>query len=278
MRLGQLARKLAVRPTEIAEFLSKENIQLEANSNTRIEDDQVIHLVKHFAPDMLEAIKAELTKEEILVPEEEKIEVALVETLAVESQPEVEAVSNQSEEPVVSSVLFSEPVTVVEENNTSLSDEEVIRAPKIELPGLKVLGKIEIPEPKKKEVQPVAEEDAKSSDDAVKQNSVPAKETRSRERRQPQERRKEFKRNDDQRNRRNPVTVQREREAEEARLKKEEAAKLEKERRTLHYMKKVKVVTPAKTSAFIDEPAEVKAVREETPTSLWGRFKKWLKS
>jgi len=57
-----------------------------------------------------------------------------------------------------------------------------------------------------------------------------------------------------------------------------EAARLEKERRTLHYMKKVKTVTPGKANTFIDEPAETKAAREETPTSFWGRFKKWLKS
>jgi hypothetical protein len=281
MRLGQLARKLAVRPTEIAEFLSKENIQLEANSNTRIEDDQVIHLVKHFAPDMVEAIKAELTKEKITVVEEDKIivtpEVEVpVPVTVTESLPEPEVISVQPEETVVSRVVVVEPV-LVEETNTAVSDEEVIRAPKVELPGLKVLGKIEIPEPKKKETEPVAEE--VQSDSAVKQEVAPEKEiTRSRERRQPQERRKEFRRNDDQRSRRNPIAVQREHEAEEVRQRKEEAARLEKERRTLHYMKKVKTVTPVKANTFIDEPAETKAAREETPTSFWGRFKKWLKS
>jgi hypothetical protein len=279
MRLGQLARKLAVRPTEIAEFLSRENIQLEASSNTRIEDDQVIHLVKHFAPDMVETIKAELTKEEITVIEEDKVEVAPEMEAPVsvtESLPEPEVISPQPEETTVNRAVLPEPV-LVEETNAVIADEEVIRAPKIELPGLKVLGKIEIPEPKKKEAEPAAEE--VQSDSEVKQDVAPEKEvTRSRERRQPQERRKEFKRNDDQRNRRNPIAVQREREAEEARQKKEEAARLEKERRTLHYMKKVKVVTPVKVNTFIDEPAETKADREETPTSFWGRFKKWLKS
>jgi hypothetical protein len=279
MRLGQLARKLAVRPTEIAEFLSKENIQLEANSNTRIEDDQVIYLVKHFAPDMVEAIRAELTKEEIAVAEETKVEVIPemeVPASVPESLPEPEVISAQSEELVVSRTMLSEPV-LVEETNITIAEEDVIRAPKIELPGLKVLGKIEIPELKKKEAEPATEE--VQSDNTVKQDVVPEKDvTRSRERRQPQERRKEFRRNDDQRNRRNPIAAQREREAEEARQKKEEAAKLEKERRTLHYMKKVKVVTPVKTNTFIDEPSETKAVREEIPSSLWGRFKKWLKS
>src|SRR5260221_11505809 len=49
MRLGQLARKLAIRPSAIIEFLAAKNISLEESSNTRLEDDQVILIMNQFA-------------------------------------------------------------------------------------------------------------------------------------------------------------------------------------------------------------------------------------
>ena len=68
MRLGQLARKLALRPDEIVEFLSAKNIQIEDNSNTKLEDDHVTLIIKKFAPSMLTEIKeAKIETEKIFV-------------------------------------------------------------------------------------------------------------------------------------------------------------------------------------------------------------------
>ena len=56
MRLGQLARKLSLRPAQIIEFLAESNIQIEDNSNSRVEDSHVEMVVKFFAPDMLNQV------------------------------------------------------------------------------------------------------------------------------------------------------------------------------------------------------------------------------
>src|SRR5689334_19628909 len=119
MRLGQLARKLSLRPAQIVEFLSQHNIQIEDNSNTRIEDQHAELVVNHFAPGTFQQV--ELADE----PEE---------TAPVEAEL---------------------PVIVTDSSEQTTIEPEVIRVQKIELSGLKVLGKIELPEPKKKE--PVVE-------------------------------------------------------------------------------------------------------------------------
>ena len=129
MRLAQLARKLTIRPTVIVDFLTQHNIQIEDGSNTRLADDHVALIMQKFAPARAAEIAAELviekeTELKTSVPEE-KVEV-IAQSTAIES------ISSSSEE--------------------SLSEKiEVIKAPKVELSGLKVLGKIDLPESKKKE-------------------------------------------------------------------------------------------------------------------------------
>ena len=52
MRLGQLARKLELRPAEIIEFLATKNIVIEDDANSKIEDNYVALVFRQFAPDM----------------------------------------------------------------------------------------------------------------------------------------------------------------------------------------------------------------------------------
>lgn len=127
-----MARKLSLRPSQLVDFLAARNIETEEGSNARLDDSHVEIIVQYFAPESLneilkvtvaeEAIEIEKPKEEVIIPEQEQ-----------------EAIQ---EEPIVK-VLVPEPEITDEER-------EVIRVQKIELAGLKVLGKIELPEPKKK--------------------------------------------------------------------------------------------------------------------------------
>ena len=143
MRLAQLARKLAIRPTEIVEFLTVRNITIDNDSNTRLEDDHVALIMQKFAPARAAEVAAELViekeKEHEVVPEKETI----AEPVAPAAIETTELVSPASEE--------------------LLEKAEVIKAPKVELSGLKVLGKIELPAPKKKEPELPAEEAADPS-------------------------------------------------------------------------------------------------------------------
>ena len=70
MRLGQLARKLALRPAEIVEFLAINHIQVDEGSNTKLEDDHVTLIMTQFAPSLAEDVaKALLVEKETLVVE-----------------------------------------------------------------------------------------------------------------------------------------------------------------------------------------------------------------
>src|SRR5258708_24900607 len=122
MRLGQLARKLAIRPVEIVDFLTGQNIPVDANSNTRLNNDQVALVILQFAPGQAKEVTADLTDEE----EADINKVPLVKTVVT---------GPQTTRAAGTEILTTE---------TSAEKAELIKAPKVELPGLKVLGKIDI--------------------------------------------------------------------------------------------------------------------------------------
>jgi len=247
MRLGQLARKLEIRPAEIVEFLSRNNIIIEDGSNTRIEDDHMTLVIRHFNPALL--IKVEEVAE--LAKQEE------VESIQIEPIQEVNE-SSIEENPV------SEPLPTITEE-VSVETVEVIKAFKAELPGLKVLGKIELPELKKKEA-------AKPSDteEGVTQSELrPAR----------QERRPVRSNNKREETWKNPIALQREREAKEAEEKRKAQLELEKEKRMVHYLKKVKKAEqPVKSrKSDYEDKEEISTQKTEAPPKTWlGKFLKWL--
>jgi hypothetical protein len=169
----------------------------------------------------------------------------------------------EPESEIKKEIILSEPETIQEK-------PEVIKAPKVELSGLKVLGKIELPEQKKKE---------QLAPDSVAETTKTDIQEQPRQR---PERRKELpaksRREGTEQPWRNPIALQREHEARETEERKRAAAEREKERRKEHYLKRVKVGQPTKPARIIDEPVEEHITRnnDERPRSLWGRFMKWL--
>lgn len=242
MRLGQLARKLALRPVEIVGFLAARDIQIENGSNTKLAEAHVDLILEQFAPNGADLSRLE---EEMDVPESATAENATV------------------------SEVSNTPGDAAGENK--VNDEktvELIRAPKVELSGLKVVGKIDLPEPKKKvpfnESTP-QEEPPKSASESTKRavSSTLTKSWKST---------KSFKSGI------NPVVLQRERQAREAEEQKRERNEREKEQRTLHYLKKMNAIRPTKAMKIVhDEPVEeMPKVAVIPPKTLWGRFMKWL--
>jgi hypothetical protein len=253
MRLGQLSRKLGISTSEIIGFLASKNVAISEDSNTKIEDGHTAWVIQKYAPELLEIPT-------VIIPEEKpqpvptgQAGVELVET-PTPTAPELDSTAvTPSEQPIT-------------DNEQPLSDQlpEVIKAPKIELSGLKVLGKIEIPEKKKKDVSP--EENENPSDEI---ESKPRPDRRS------FSPRKEF----DDRPRKNPVTLQREKEEREAERKRKEAMLIAKERKAYHYHSKIKVQSASKKMRVINEEVEqIDVPVEEKPTTLWGKFKKWLRT
>jgi hypothetical protein len=228
MRLGQLSRKLGVSTPEIIQFLASRQVTINEDSNAKIEDAHTHWVTEKFAPHLLASV------EEVMAEEKQEVAIPVDVTPIIET-PSTEVTSEEPELP------------------------EVIKAPKIELAGLKVLGKIEIPEKKKK-----TEENAEGT-------------TEEKERKPRSERPRSASREYQERPRKNPVTLQREREQREAeRLRKEKLAE-EKEKKTNHYRNRVKPATPAKKMKKIEEAIEmIDTPVEKMPTTLWGKFMRWL--
>ncbi len=237
MRLGQLARKLALKPIEIVGFLAKQNVLIEDGGNTKLEDDHVKLILQKFAPEHLEAPR----------PKAEPIIQIPATPIVVENEvvAEVQIPTNESRE--------EETI-------------ELIKAPKVELSGLKVLGKIELPEPKKKEPAPESTDEPDSGE--IKKQ--PLQDFRKLQ--PPRHERTNT------RARKNPIAVKREEEALEGRKKREAEVERKKDKRTLHYMKKVIVAKPTKAIKMThDEPSvEESVVEVPAPKTWWGRFMRWL--
>lgn len=240
-----MARKLALRPGEIVEFLSQNNISIDEGTNTRLEDNHVALIIAQLAPDF----KEEISLEDEVVPETiEEVEPVKME---VEIAPDVESQEKKEEE----TIEMIESPTV-----------EVIKAPKVELAGLKVLGKIELPEKKKPAAPPVEPTTPESNaPKAAERPRRPAAQKNDRERR-------------DARPRKNPIAIQREREEQEEQERRRAQAKLDKERKTEYYLRRVKTSVPTKAVRLIEEPVEQLSASElrEPPKTLLGRFWRWF--
>ncbi len=255
MRLAQLARKISIRQTDIVDFLTKSNVVVSNEANARLDDEQVKIILQHFAPSFLEQT---IVDNEALVTEnktEEGIEV--INPNAVVEENEIIAVT--------------EPLEVFGLSTENPKEEriEVIKAPKADLPGLKVIGKIDLPEQKKKEILPVEENEKV---EVVASNSEV----------DPKPRPLRTKNSDHNRRERNirsmnPIALQRERDAREAEEKRTENAVKEKEKRTAYYQKRVKVNPPTKSARMFNEPVEeFVAQKREAPKTALGKLVRWF--
>jgi hypothetical protein len=182
---------------------------------------------------------------------------------------------------------------------------EVIKAQKVSLAGLKVLGKIELPGPKKKEpttseyVIGTTEDTATpevttgTTENIPIEGTAPTPQQERRPRRERDSResdrrdgrdsegRRSRRGDDNRRNdkpRKNPMAAQREREAQEAQLKREAQAKAEKERRTQHYQNRVKSVPTRPARLLREQTEEFIDDQVSTPTTWLGKFWKWFRS
>jgi len=246
MRLGQLARKLAIRPSQIVEFLAAHDISLDESSNTRLEDDQVILIMKQFAA-AGDKVAAPDAADEPMVAEEA---LSLNEATGVED--------NSAED-------LSTPSQVEE------AKSEVIKAAKVELSGLKVVGRIDLPELKKKDPPAAGIESPVENPREAERKAQPEGKKPSPYKKEKPEQRPV---------RKNPIALQREREEQEAEKKRQEKAKQEKEQRTKNYYNKVRASVPTKRIKMVEDPTTEMSAAElkQAPRTWVGRFVSWLKT
>ncbi|MCX7636224.1 MAG: hypothetical protein N2044_00110 [Cyclobacteriaceae bacterium] len=265
MRVSQLARKLNVLPADVLAALPQGSVSVEGSYNARLTPAQVEEVVRFFRPVNWERFLAELKN----LPEE-------VEAV---SQPE-----NDLKHSTVSQESSSEPLKDNEESTVELNqptgslvehqdapafqEVEVIRAPKVELPGLRVVGKIEIPEKKKSE--PHTEKEVKEKP-VEKRADRFQKASKSRTKLRPEK---------------NPIAIARERAQREAERQRRKEAELEKQRKTAQYLKKISNRKSQLEQQLRQKPKKETRVNQQTanPTvtgssiqlSWWQRFRKWL--
>ena len=230
MRLGQLARQLAIKSEQIVDFLASKNIAIDPGTNTRLEDDHIPMILEQFAVDGE-------GPNQLVVPE----------IFELESSAPVNAEPDSIEAPLA------------ESSSTSEEAPELIKAPKVELPGLTVIGRIDLPEKKKKEPE--------TETTSTPEESKPQRAFYQRPQR----------RTNESRSWKNPLTLEREREEREKRQRLEEDREKEKQRRTENYLKKVKSPTPTKAARlFQEEVIEMPPLEPERPRTWWARFIRWL--
>lgn len=264
MRLGQLARKLDVSTSEIVKLCASEfKLDVPHHPNAKIQDEIVGKLELHFS--RVEDLSTEVEAPNLI---------------------HEEIITNKKESDASNDSLDDEP----EQHDVELNLEDgVIKAPKIDLPKPKVVGKIELPAPKVLEEQ--AEEEV-VNDDLENNTNASSVENSENEVKTALAEEKSIKRKRSQNRKSSRSKSGKKREVkvltyeEEVRLKKEayekqRAAEIaaEKERKKRNYEQLMKkrqseVVKPKKKKKN-QETAQNREVKEK-PTSLWGKFLYWL--
>jgi hypothetical protein len=256
MRLAQLARKLGVKPADVQAFLTTGDQNLELNTNARLTDEQVVVAVRHFDP----ALEATIFQEP-----------AQGEPAADGDRGEQPTVDSDLAKPVSGSPEQIEQVSVPTFENTvdeSGPETEVIRAPKLELPGLKVVGKIELKEPKKKtEVEGDPPQEATPVGDG---DTIPQREPRQERPPRP------VRRQAPPRQWKNPLEAQRQHEAREREEQRARELELKKEQRTQKYLRKVKSVPTKPVRRREEEVVEIQEDTRPMPKTWLGKFARWL--
>lgn len=177
MRLGQLSRQLKIETKDIVKFLGKEKIEVEDNPNTKLDESQINLVEAHF----------QVEEEKI----EDKPEPAFQSILDAEHQPQNKENNNietEKEEKVselpkkidLSKFETKKSQTSKEKNFFPAEDpkeEEIVKAEllpteKIQLGGIKVVGKIDLPEKPKKEETKEQSQEEQLEKDSKNENST----------------------------------------------------------------------------------------------------------
>lgn len=268
MRLGQLSRKLNVKSGEIIALVEKKfDVTIKDHPNCKIPDEFLVDLLSHF-----EANRPSTEKELV-----EEVEEKNAETPSVEEEKKV-ADSSENEAPNTNEEISAS--NLEDEDYELIIEEGIIKAPKPEIEGVKVVGKIDLPEPKKgseeEKEQENNETDSADSSESLDRTEEQKKTVRSRA---------QGKKNRPKRKTRKVLSHEEKKKREEERYRKEQEAKKkrEKELKRKNYEKlmreKAASVTSKKSSKHKKKRSTKSTKREaikEEPRTLWGKFMRWL--
>lgn len=149
MRLGQLSRQLDVSTDKIAKLLNDNFREVSNHPNVKLTDEELLFVQGQF-PSIVETVVETPTESktpEVEAPEAESITSEAEET-KTEAEKETEA---PAETPEFIEALRPQVISLEEEFLAQTDGLELYKTEKPHLEGLKVVGKIELPEPVVKE-------------------------------------------------------------------------------------------------------------------------------
>ncbi|HET8860299.1 hypothetical protein [Marivirga sp.] len=274
MRLAQAARKLSITTEDIIDFLEIRGIIVEKDSNTKLEEKAVQMLWKYF--EVEEENKAELQvfkeEDETSALKEEAKEKENIEKPVDDLQDKIEESTVEEEEDKSNQIeaekeresdkkSFKTVDELLEDGGNDVGHDFVIKAPKVELKGLNVVGKIELPEPK-----PKNESSKKKDEESKSKKSIQRPSSRKTiERRQQREL--------------SPTEIRKREKQKEAR-KREQAEKEKKQKREKFYKEKIlkpkQIEQKAKPKKKKSTPIEPEIEQRPKPKTVLGKFWRWL--
>lgn len=294
MRLGQLARKYDISIQQIISYLDKAEQAYDSHHpNSKLDEKTEALVEKHFehllvitsdpldeitkeepeqiVPEPTEAevseVKGTEIEEIVVVPEKEtnvtleEVEENMEEIELPISEAEVQMDIEVDDDSIATDRLLE--LMESEEKSVDLSKIKLIKAPKKELSGLKVVGKIDLPEPKNKDIEKSEEE-----------------ETQSRLSREDRDDRRRISQEEREKRRLNGKKKKEEYELRQERRRKDKEKKERKAKKEAHYKQQLQRANSNK-SANKTKPKKRKTSEElenqlPIPTTIWGRFLRWL--
>ena len=146
MRLGQLSRKLQVKTAEIIDFLQSEyDVTMNNHPNSKVPEELVALLEGRFKKEIALESNAELEDAKI---EEYEVVLEVPKTETPNDSEFQESPLEELEKVVIIENTSNYNNNIVEEDAELNIVDGIIKAPKIEFAGVKVVGKIELPEKK----------------------------------------------------------------------------------------------------------------------------------
>jgi hypothetical protein len=277
MRLGQLARKHNINQEEVIRFLNEAQPDSGPfHHNTKLSDELEELVTNHFAPapEPTEEVIAAPMKDSTAEENEQEVDgIEIVEDIRAteadlqrELDPTLPPVKTPRVEKKDERTIETDRLLELledEEASADLSKITHIKAPKKELSGLKVVGKIELAEPKNNSVEKEKKLD--------KEVSIEEQGRRERQRKKDEEKEK-------RRLRAKEKKEQFEARQEKRRIEKEKKQK--KAQNKARYQQKMQQLKPSQPKQIIQKEATLPEVNEQPdkPRSFLGKIWQWLKA
>ena len=272
MRVGQLARKYGVTIKEIISCINEvEPTNDSLHSNTKLNEQTEKFVEDHFhhsvaeSMDQIVKIAEEMPEEMDQEIEEEKmysVEIAIEEPSEelVVPEPLAEIQTPKKEEIVIETDRLLEMLES-EKKSIDLDKITLIKAPKKKLEGLKVVGQIDLPEPKRKTLDTDDKNEAKSGKNVRPQSQQATDEEREKKRLEAKKKKKAY-------------------EASLNARRKERKKREAKRRKEAHYLQKIRTTPPInpKVKISVETKQEVTSMEDKPPQSetILGKIWRWL--